>query len=212
MAVSSWLRERFTHRARDSRPKAAALVAMLFQTAGTTVLVIAGIVGLVYVSFHASSLGPDDPPRSGIVVRTKVTAVWKPKAILDVARGEAGASVFCSPETVPAELKRCGLNDAWYALNYRSYQVNGGSAEITEIRRLSEAANHLDELQAVMARAAGRPQRFEGTIFSHAKVEVIPDTLHALDPREAITRLMAYPVVGEKSSPPGGLDSMRRTE
>jgi hypothetical protein len=185
---------------------------MLFQTAGTAVVVIAGIVGLVHVSFRASAPTPEDPPRSGIVVRTEVTAVWIPRALLDVAQGEAGASVFCSPETAHAELKRRGLNDAWYALSYRSYQVNGGSGEITQIRHLSEAANHLDELQAVMARAAGRPHRFESAIFSHAKVEVIPDTLQALDPREAITRLMADPVLGEKSLPPRGLESTRRSE
>ena len=52
--------------------------------------------------------------------------------------------------------------------------------------------------------------RVEG--FSHARVEVIPDTLQAVDPREAITRLMAEPVVGDESSPAGGLDSTRRTE
>ena len=62
MSVSSWLRERFTCRVRDSRPKAIALIAMLFQTAGTMVVVVAGIVGLVYVSFQARSPGPEDRP------------------------------------------------------------------------------------------------------------------------------------------------------
>jgi hypothetical protein len=42
--------------------------------------------------------------------------------------------------------------------------------------------------------------------FSHARVEVIPDTLQSVDRREAITRLMAKPVVGEKSSHAGDPD------
>jgi hypothetical protein len=115
-------------------------------------------------------------------------------------------------EELQTDLGRNGWRAAWYALTYRGHQVNGGSGEITQIRRLSEAADHLDELQAVMATAAGRPPRSGGRDFSHARVEVIPDTLRALDPREAITRLMAEPVAGDESWPTGGLDSTRRTE
>ena len=66
---------------------------------------------------------------------------------------------------------------------------------MTQIRRLSEAADHLDELQAVMATAAGRPPQLETRDFSHARIKVIPDTMQSMDPREAITRLMAEPVV-----------------
>ena len=99
-----------------------------------------------------------------------------------------------------------------YALTYRVHQVNGEFQEITQIRHLSKAADHLDELQAVMATAAGREPRYEGRVFSHARVEIIPDTLQAVDPRDAITRLMAEPSVGGRSSPTGGLDSARRPE
>ena len=113
------------NRARNVRPKAIALVAILFQRAGTTVVGIAGIVVLVSVSFQAGAPGPEDPPSSGIVVRTEVTALWIPRALRDVAQGEAGAPVFRSPEALQIELKRRGLNDAWYALTYRSHQVNG---------------------------------------------------------------------------------------
>jgi hypothetical protein len=75
----------------------------------------------------------------------------------------------------------------------------GGIGQITQSRRLSEAADHLDELRAVMATAAGRPPRDEGADFSHARVEVIPDALQVLDPREAITRLIAEPSFGSAS-------------
>ncbi len=63
----------------------------------------------------------------------------------------------------------------------------------------------------MMAMAAGHPPRQEGREFSHVKVEILPDTLLALDPREAITRLMAEPVVRDGSPPAGGLDFTRRT-
>jgi hypothetical protein len=109
-------------------------------------------------------------------------------------------------------LEQNGWSAAWYAVAYRLHQVNGGFGEFTQIRRLSEAADHLDEFQAVMATAAGRPPQSEGRCFSHARVDVMPDALQAVDPREAIIRLMAEPAAGDKSSPTGGLDSARRTE
>jgi hypothetical protein len=185
---------------------------MLFQTAGTIVVGVAGIAGLVYVSFQARSPGPADSPGSGIIVRTEVTALWIPRALHEAAQSEAGAPVLLSLDALHTELKRRGLNDPWYSITYRQHQVNGEFGELSQIRHLSEAANHRDEFEAVMATAAGTPRRFEDRDFSHATVEVIPDTLQAVDPRQAITRLMAEPVVGDKSPPTGGVDSVRRTE
>jgi hypothetical protein len=212
MSVSSWLRDRSTNRTRDSRHKAIALAAILFQNAGTTVVGIAGIVGLVSVSFQAGAPGPDDSGGSGIIVRTEVTALWIPRALHDLAQSEAGAAVFLSPEALLTELRCRGLNAAWYALTFRVHQINGESAEITQIRRLSDAADYLDEIQAVMATAADRTPRPEDGGFSHARVDVIPDTLQAVDPREAVTRLMAEPVVRDRSSSTGGMDSARRAK
>jgi hypothetical protein len=42
-----------------------------------------------------------------------------------------------------------------------------------------------------MATSTGRLPRSEGRDFSRARVEVIPDTLEDVDPRKAITQLMA---------------------
>jgi hypothetical protein len=190
MSVSSWFRERSTRRARDGRPRAIVLITILFQTAGTMMVVIAGIVGLVYVSFQARSPGPADRPGSGIFVRTEVTALWVPRALRDVAQGEAVTAVFRSPETLQTELKRRGLNDAWYALTYRGYQVNGDRAEITQVRRISEAYAHVEEFRDMMAMAAGHPPRHERREFSQVKVEIIPDTLLNADPRKAVSQLI----------------------
>ena len=94
----------------------------------------------------------------------------------------------------------------------QGHQVNGGFGEITQIRRLGDAAAHLDEFQAVMATAAGRAPLRVREDFSHATVEVIPDTLRAADAREAITALLAQPSVEEKGSLAAGLDATRRTD
>jgi hypothetical protein len=197
-------------RGRGTRSSVRTAAVNLFWTVATASAMIAPILVLMWAGPRTAAPAPEGPPGSGIVVRTEVTAIWMPRALRDLARHQAGSPVGRSPEELQTCLGRNGWRAAWYALTYRYHQVNGESGEITQTRRLSEAADHLDELRAVMAAAAGRPPRYEA--FSHARVEVIPDALQAFDPREAITRLLAEPVVGDNSLPTGGLDSMRRTE
>jgi hypothetical protein len=96
-----------------------------------------------------------------------------------------------SPEKVQAYLARDGWRNPWYALTCRGYQLNGRSGETTQIRWLSEPVDRLDEFQAVMATAAGRAPWFEDRRFSNTRVEIIPDTLRAVDSRAEITRHVA---------------------
>jgi hypothetical protein len=189
----------------------------LLWRVGTALAVFAPLYDLICLGpmrRDSPAGGPviEGPPDSGVVVRTEVTAVWIPQALCELARGRAGPRVDCSPEEVQIYLARHGWRVAWYALTCRGYQVNGHSEEITHIRWLSEAAEHLDELQAVMATAAGRSPRFEGSDSSCARVEIIPDTLQAVDSREAITRLMAEQVAGDRNLPTGRSDAPRRID
>jgi hypothetical protein len=195
-------------------PLRAALTAVvnLCWTVGTAAAMIVALLGLMWAGPHALAHGPEGPPTWGIVVHTEVTAIWLPRALLDLARQQGGPPEFRSTEELQTFLGRSGCTAAWYALTCRGYQANGLSGEMTQTRLLSDAADHLEELRTVMATAAGKPPRFEGPDFSHARVAVIPDTMQGIDRREAITRLMAEPVVGEKSSPSGSLDSPGRTE
>jgi hypothetical protein len=63
-----------------------------------------------------------------------------------------------------------------------------------------------------MATAAGRPFHFEGSDFSHARVDVIPDSMQSIDRREAIARLMAGQDTIDGNSPARGPDLTRRTQ
>jgi hypothetical protein len=182
------------------------------STLGALSIVIAPILCMNWSGPAAEEPAATEPPGSGIILRTEVTTIWVPRALVDRARHQSGFTA----DRVPLELHRYlienGWSSAWYALTYRAHLVNGGSAEITQIRRLSDVGDHFDEFQAVMATAAARPSRSERADFSHAAVEVIPEALRAVEPREAINRLLAEPVVGDQSSPSGDLDSTRRTE
>jgi hypothetical protein len=150
----------------------------------------------------------EEPPGSGIVLRTEITAVWIPRALRDQTRRKVGLLANPSPDALQTCVRRNEWGDAWYALTYRGHQVDGRFAEITQIRPLREAVDHLEELRAVMATASGKSHFSQGADFSNARVEVIPDTLQAADPRAAITHLIAEPFVGDKSPPRIGQDSM----
>jgi hypothetical protein len=138
-----------------------------------------------------------------------VTVLWIPQVLLDLAQRETGTSTLESPAALQSELSRRGLNDAWYALTYRGYNSSGEFGEVTQIRRLSDAAARLDELQAVLPTAAGNPARSSALDFSNARVEIIPDALQAVDPREAITSLISNPPVPDASSSAQRLDSTK---
>jgi hypothetical protein len=177
------------NRSRGARSIVSAAVKTVFRTVGA-VLPIAAVFGLIWVSLQAVAPTPHGKPGSGIVLRTDVTAIWVPKALRDQAQSEAGRPIIRSPDELRNYLERHGLIDAWYALVSRGYQVNGDSAEITQVRRVSEAPAHIEELQDVMATAAGNPPRSEIRDFSRATVGIIPDALLTADPRKAVTELM----------------------
>jgi hypothetical protein len=199
-------------RHRGTRSNLLAAVANLLCAVGAAAAILAQAFGLMWSDPHAGTPDPEEAPGSGVVIRAEVTAIWLPRALRDLTRHEAGSPAVRSVEELQASMGRDCWRAGWYALTCRLYQADGRSSEITQLRRLSEAAEHLEELRAMLATAAGRPPRYEGVDFSHARVVVIPDELQAVDPREAITRLMSSPVVRDIPSPTGGLYPTHGTE
>jgi hypothetical protein len=208
--LTSALQDKFRQRAIGSTMLTAAV--RLFLTVGAASPVTLLILRPIWVGPFAESPAPVEPPGSGVNSKTEVVVIWMPRSLLDLARDQTGSSMHRSPEDLQTYLEQHGWRTAWYALTYRAHQVDGRSAEITQIRLLTEAAEHLDEFQAVMAAAARRPTRLEGWDHSRANVVVIPDAFQCVDPREAITALMTARVVGEKNSPTGGMQTAPRTD
>jgi hypothetical protein len=199
-------------RLRSPLKRALTAIVNLCWAVGTAAAMIAAVLGLMWAGHHAQGPGQEAYSGSGIVVHTDVTAIWLPRPLLDLVRQQGRPAVVGSPEELQTYLGRYGWTAAWYAMTCRGYQANGDSGEITQTRLLNGAAEHLEEVEAVLATAAGRPPQFERSDFSHARVKVIPDTLQGIDRCEAITRLMAGPTAGDENSPTGGPDSARRTD
>jgi hypothetical protein len=169
-------------------------------TIGTMSAMIVAVLGLMWTGSHPEAPAPERPPSSGIALRTEVPTIWICGALRDLARQQTGTSMHRPPEEIQTCLARNGWGAAWYALTYRGHQVRGGFAVLSQIRRVSEAAEHLDELQSVLAKAAGRPPKNESVDYSPGVVVIIPDALQDVDPPEAITRMMAGQVAEEKGS------------
>jgi hypothetical protein len=162
-----------------------------FWTFGAVSVVIVGVICLNWTAPPAKEPARAEPPGSGIILRTEVTTIWVPGALRDRARHPSGLATDHVAVELETYLVENGWGSAWYALTYRGHRADGGFAEITLVRRLSGAADHRDEFQAVMATVAGRPSLCELGDFSHAAVEVIPDALKGVDPHEAMSALLA---------------------
>src|SRR5262249_15395997 len=134
-------------RERGTRSTVFTAAVNLLWAIGTASAMFATVLGLMWAGPPTGAPAVAGLPASGTVLRTEVTAIWMPRALRDRARHQAVEPVGRSPEALQTDLGRDGWRAAWYALTYRGHQVNGGSGEITQIRRLSEAADHLDELQ-----------------------------------------------------------------
>jgi len=180
-------------RLRTTRTRLLAAAAALSRMAVVASAIAASVFGPAWTEPHAVTSAPDEPPGSGIIERTDVTAVWVPQALFDLARHGTEALVIRSPGDLGDYVERHRLSAAWYAVTYRGRQVDGDSAEITQIRRLSEAPAHPGEFLDVMASLAGNPPRSERWDFSGAAVRVIPERLLTVAPLEAITELIGRP-------------------
>lgn len=190
-------------RTRGAMPAVLARFATLIEMAGV-VAAASTVLRWISTDPHPGAAGPEHPPGSEIVVLTEITAIWVPQDLLDLARREGRSAGVLSPEELREELTRLGLNTAWYALTYRGHQINGGSAEMTQVRYGTEAVANIEEFRGVTAAAAGNPRRYENRDFLNAVVRVIPEALQSADALKSAAELTSRKVEdGQSPRGPG---------
>jgi hypothetical protein len=191
---------------RDSLPGAVVLlgvVTLLAAPDGASVALLtrlSGILDQMSARLQASAAGPEDLPGSGITVRTEVISAWIPRTLQELAGPDSGPPLTASPAALAAALDRRGLGAAWYALTYRNHQLNGRSAEVTQLRRFREATAHPEELGAVLSALADRTRGLAARQGIRMELHLIPDPLLACDPRLAFARLLAKETLDEKAT------------
>ncbi len=170
-----------------------------------SVLVIAAItIGLARLEFEvnqpASAPESDEPPGSGVIVRSEVLYVCLPQILIDLTRHDLESQVAWMHEDWKAALERHGQENVCYGLLVRGHQINGRSADITFVRYPHREPEHFQELRDVLATVAGRPPIGRPTVdYSRMTVQIAPT---GTSRQEILERIKALSLSGDDSSPP----------
>ena len=116
----------------------------------------------------------NDPPGSGVIVRSEVIHLWLPEILVDPARREFPALVARSHQELKKALERGGQENLWYAITVRGHQANHGATDISFIRHPYRDPENLQELMDVLATVAGSPHCRSSADYSAAIVHIIP--------------------------------------
>ncbi len=170
-----------------------------------SVVVFAAIaIGLARLDFRApqpaSAPESDEPPGSGVIVRSEVLYVCLPQILIDLARRDLESEVASTHENWKTALERHGQESVCYGLLVRGHQINGRSVDITFIRYPHREPEHFQELQDLLATAAGRPPIGQPTVdCSRMTVQIAPT---GTSRQEILERIKALSLSGDGSSPP----------
>jgi hypothetical protein len=113
-------------------------------------------------------------PGTGVVVGSEVLDLWLPRTAIDLARCDLQDPVEPTARDVKSALQRRGLEDLWYAITVRGYQVNGRSAELTYVRCPFREPENLQEFRAILTTLAGHQPAYPAVDFSCVPVHVLP--------------------------------------
>jgi hypothetical protein len=160
-------------------------------------ILAAAVIGLSHLGIHATRPDPgteaDDHSGRGTVVRNELLRLWLPETLSDLARRRSRCRILNNHEELKRFLQGREQEELWYALTWRSYQVNGGFADITIIRHPYREPQCFPEFLAVMATSAGNPPSGPDLDFSTAAVSIIPEGSRGRDAREVVVELLNNP-------------------
>ncbi len=149
---------------------------------------MAGAIGLVRLAYHVTTLASER--HGGIIIRNEVISLWMHRALFDLAHRPEYSTPCRSLEEFRRYAEERGLEKAWYVLTIRAFQVDGGTAVISTIRRPYEMnESYYSEFPDILATAAGKPPRNSPIDFTKAKVGVIPRRFLDADPRAVVEDL-----------------------
>jgi hypothetical protein len=176
-------------------------------SAGMLMMIVSGVIGLhrfsLQVTGRAQPADPTNLPDAGLIVRSELIHVWLPETLSGFATRQSRPKAFRTHDELRNYLERQDNEKLWYALKFRTHQVDGGVLDVTFIRWPYDDAIHFNELLDVLATAAGNPPEDADPDYSRATVQVIdPSSLNS-DAREAIAELLRDPPLpGDREGSP----------
>jgi hypothetical protein len=153
------------------------LVANPITLVGFVAIAIA--IGLAWPKFQATQPAGepelDEPPNSGLIVRTELLCVCIPQALIDLARRDREAHVSSTYDDWKSTLARHGHQNVCYGLVVRTHQKNGRVVDLTFVRYPHRDPEKFQELLDLLAIADGRPPAGDpDRDYSKTKVQVVP--------------------------------------
>jgi hypothetical protein len=122
---------------------------------------VAIAIGLAWPKFPATQPAGepevDEPPNSGLIVRTELLGVCIPQALIDLAKRDLEAHVASTYDDWKATLVRHGHQNVCYGLVVRTHQKNGRVLDLTFVRYPHREPEKFQELLDLLAIADGRP-------------------------------------------------------
>jgi hypothetical protein len=170
------------------------LVRCLVGNPMTLIAIVAITIGSAQLDFTASQPANtpefDDPPGSGVIVRTEVVYACVPQILIDLAERDLAADVASTHEVWKTALERHGHENVCYGLLVRAHQVNGRVVDLTFIRYPHRESESFQELQEVVAVAAGHPPvGHPARDYSRTTVQIAPRNASRREILESIKAL-----------------------
>jgi len=154
------------------------------------VVFVTTAIGLVHFNAVVPQPGAapefNDPPGSGVIVRSEVIHLWLPEILVDPARHEFPALAARTHQELKKALERRGQEKLWYAITVRGHQVNDRATDISFIRYPYREPDHLQELMDILATVAGIPPRHPSADYSAAIVHIMPASMSQREWLEAM--------------------------
>jgi hypothetical protein len=126
----------------------------------TLVAFVAIAIGLAWSRFDATQSArepePDEPPNSGLIVRSELLYVCMPQPLIDLAKRDLEAHVASTYDDWKASLAHHGHQNVCYGLLVRAHQKNGRVVDLTFVRYPHREPQRFQELLDVIGIAAGR--------------------------------------------------------
>jgi hypothetical protein len=184
----------------------------LFSRLSGNLMIVVVLVTTALGLMHFNSVVPqpgaapefNDPPGSGVIVRSEVIHLWLPETLVDLARSESPALVARTHQELKTALERRGQENLWYAITVRGHQINLGTSDTSFIRYPWREPANLQELIDVLATVSGSPPRRPSFDYSAAIVHIMPagisrrEWLEALQPSSLLRRAAPHELETEQ--------------
>ncbi len=155
------------------------------------VVFVTTAIGLVHFNAVVPQPGAapefNDPPGSGVIVRSEVTHLWLPEILVDPAPHEFPALAARTHQELKKALERRGPENLWYAITVRGHLADHRTEDTSFIRHPYREPENLQELMDVLATVAGSAPGHPSADYSAAIVHTMPAGMSQREWLEAMT-------------------------